>query len=725
MYEEFFGLSRRPFAATPDADCFVPLETHQGVLDALAVCCERGQGIGVLTGGTGLGKTLVGLRLAFELQPTFSTVFLGHSAFSTRRALLQAILFELNRSFDRLGEQELRLELVAVLKSLRAEVRGLVLIVDEAHRLSPALMDEVRLLTLWSNGGEPIVRPVLIADAELEERLADPQLTPFNQRIGCHVDLAPLTQVQSREYLRAQLEFAGGRADEIFTEDALAFLTKAADGVPRCLNRLADHALLLAYVTECRPISVELVRQALDDLKQLPLQWNDPVSGGTIYRGLSQHPPIEDSAVELWSQRTDAAESPSSNAATWLAADQHEAASAAIEIGGGLDSETSVAQNASPATAPSITCLKDDWQPAARSTETDEQLLQDVVELTQSLDAARESPSPARVFEAGASEFGPPTARSFAVEEFAGDREADVSTTKHDVDEISDVPEFVERAARPLSQSAGNVSERAWNSANPSADEFEEEAVIDRYVQIESGLRASAQSVPPRRPQRLSTAQRSVTTVKTTQLVPTISVSDGIPREVPAEIRRDCTSGIVESYSRTPRTTPPSPESKAADTFDRPRDSASEASKERVPVTKSSETVEPRDWHLPTELLRETLEVDGIESEIAADVLDLYLDVQQSLLDRQRSESNAMDHESPHEPTAPELQSSNNTDAARGVRPGDPPSPPETASWNGRAENSADPASEPARERPGDAIQRAYGRLFSELRHRRSRSTDV
>ena len=304
MYEEFFGLQRRPFSATPDANCFVPLETHQGVLDALAVSCERGQGIGVLTGEAGLGKSLVGLRLAFELQPTFATAFLGHSAYATRRALLQAILFELNRPYDRMGEQELRLELTSALKSLMSERQGFVLIVDEAHRLSAPLLDEVRLLTLLAKEGEPLARVVLIGNRDLEERLADPDLAAFNQRICCQVDLASLTQVESLEYLSANLELAGGEIEDTFTEEALAFLAKAADGVPRCLNHLADHSMLLAFVTERRPVSADVVREALNDLKQLPLQWNDPISGGEIYRGLSQRPAMEDSAVDQWPQQT-------------------------------------------------------------------------------------------------------------------------------------------------------------------------------------------------------------------------------------------------------------------------------------------------------------------------------------------------------------------------------------------------------------------------------------
>ena len=240
MYEEFFGLQRRPFTATPDAANFVPLEGPQAVLDALAVCCERGQGIGVLTGEAGLGKTLVGLRLAFELQPTFATAFLNHSAFPTRRSLLQAILFELDRPYNRMSEQELRLELTSALKALRPQQQALVVILDEAHRLSEPLFDELRMLTLMSSGTEPLVRVVLIGNRDLEERLADPALSEFNQRICCQVELTPLTQVDSIEYVRTCISQAGADPDDIFAEDALPCIAKAADGFPRCLNHLAD-----------------------------------------------------------------------------------------------------------------------------------------------------------------------------------------------------------------------------------------------------------------------------------------------------------------------------------------------------------------------------------------------------------------------------------------------------------------------------------------------------
>jgi len=694
MYEEFFGLQRRPFSANPDPSCFVPLEAHQGALDALAVSCERGQGIGVLTGEAGLGKSLVGLRLAFELQPTFATAFLGHSAYATRRALLQAILFELNRPFDRKSEQELRLELASALRALRPEKQGFVLIVDEAHRLSMPLLDEVRLLTLLASAGESLVRVVLIGNRDLEERLADPALAAFNQRVSCQVDLAPLTQVESLEYLSANLEFAGGEAEEIFTEEALTFLAKAADGVPRCLSHLADHALLLAYVTERRPISVEVMREALEDLKQLPLHWNDPIGGGEIYRGLSQRPTMEDSAVDLWPQSESASVEEPHDTNAWDES-AFGRSSAAIEIGGECDQTIAEPQKQELAVTQPISCLKENWQAITRQSSSVEELLENVSELTRTLEDSHGPPTLGQVFDTQEFEFGAPSPRSFAVEEFAADvRDSGFGnefqktewSSQSDDDDVDPV---------------WNLPDRTWSDNDERHVEFEEEPVIDRYVRIASGASSEGFVWNHHKP-HIQVAKRTATAVKTTQLVmATAGFNDESERTnaVPESSEplsstpiepdsRVNDSGIVESYSRKPRS--------LAQLSNLPEQQSRETNSEDHQQV-NNPPQEKRDWHLPTELLQATAADDGIEEQIGADVLDMYLDVQQSMLDhRLASERQTQAFNSPKEVDLP---------------PAVDEFPSET-----RLESN-EPLESPPVAKP-DAIQRAYGRLFSELRWR-------
>ena len=275
MYEAFFGLKRRPFAATPDPQCFLASGTIQAALDEIVVCVEQGQGIAIVSAPAGTGKTLLCERLRSELGERFESVLLRHASFLTRRALLQTIHCELNHSYRQQDEQELRLELSPAIRALRPQREALVLICDEAHQLSEDLLEELRILSDLAEHGRPLVRLVLVGQLGLEETLALSSLEALSQRIRAHVCLETLTHAGSLDYIDYRLTWAGGRTDEIFTPEALELVSRAADGVPRCLNQLCDHALLLAYVAEQQPVPAEMIREALQDLRQLPLHWNE------------------------------------------------------------------------------------------------------------------------------------------------------------------------------------------------------------------------------------------------------------------------------------------------------------------------------------------------------------------------------------------------------------------------------------------------------------------
>lgn len=275
MYEQFFQLERRPFAATPDPACFFRCESISHVLDQLTVCIEHGQGIGILTSPAGMGKTLVCQRLVKQLGERFRMIFLGNSNFPTRRSLLQAILFETGVEFSRKDEQELRHELRNVLRDLRKEYESVVLIVDEAHSFEAELLEEIRTLVDLGDEGHSLVRVILSGQLELEERMTDRRFDAINQRVSTHVYLESLSIAESIGYLRHRIEWADGNPDEVFSEDAATIISRASCGVPRCLNQLADHSLLLGFAADESPVQEATVREALEDLKQLPLHWND------------------------------------------------------------------------------------------------------------------------------------------------------------------------------------------------------------------------------------------------------------------------------------------------------------------------------------------------------------------------------------------------------------------------------------------------------------------
>ena len=275
MYQTYFGLKRRPFGATPDSRCFLASRVIQAALDEIVVCVEQGQGIAVVSAPAGIGKTLLCERLRTELGNRFESVILRHANFLTRRGLLQTLLCELSHAYRQQDEQELRLELSPAIRALQPEREALVLICDEAHQLSRDLLEELRILSDFAENGRPLVRLVLVGQRELEETLAMPSLEALSQRIRAHVCLETMDRADSLDYIDYRLTWAGGRTEEIFDRDAVELICQAADGVPRCLNQLCDQALLLGFVAEQRPISTEIIREALQDLRQLPLHWNE------------------------------------------------------------------------------------------------------------------------------------------------------------------------------------------------------------------------------------------------------------------------------------------------------------------------------------------------------------------------------------------------------------------------------------------------------------------
>src|SRR5262249_30876280 len=157
-----------------------------------------------------------------------------------------AILYELGLPYRGMDEGELRLSLVDHLEPGADNNEGLLLLIDEAHTLPWRLLEEVRMITNVVRNGQPRVRVVLAGNAALEERFASPKLNSFSQRLAARCYLEALDCAETLEYVRAQISSSGAATDKFFGEDALRSVYRASDGIPRLINQICDHALILA-----------------------------------------------------------------------------------------------------------------------------------------------------------------------------------------------------------------------------------------------------------------------------------------------------------------------------------------------------------------------------------------------------------------------------------------------------------------------------------------------
>jgi hypothetical protein len=187
---------------------------------------------------------------------------------------LQAILFELGLPYRGMDEGELRLSLVDHLTAQEATVGGLLLLIDEAHSLPLRLLGEIQQITNLVRNGQPLVRVVLAGSAVLEEHFGSSKLESFNQRIAGRCYLQAFKHEETLGYIRQAISQAGGNADQIFAPDALDAIHRATDGVPRLVNQLCDHALLLAFAAGAKRLTAAAIEEAWADLQQLPTPWN-------------------------------------------------------------------------------------------------------------------------------------------------------------------------------------------------------------------------------------------------------------------------------------------------------------------------------------------------------------------------------------------------------------------------------------------------------------------
>jgi type II secretory pathway predicted ATPase ExeA len=274
MYEAYFRFSERPFAATPSPERYFPAASIEQAHKMLHRTIDRAEGAGMIVGPSGTGKTLLLQVLADEFRGRFSPVLLSSGRFATVRALLQGILFHLNRPYKQMDESELRLALIEYLAPSQMQDEGLLLLLDEAHAMSWRLLDEVRMITNLIHDGRPRVHVILAGSPKLEERFASPRLEAFAQRLAARCYLESFSRDETRAYLEWQINSAGGNAAKLFCDDAASVAHRATDGIPRLLNQVCDHALLLASLGGIRQISGKIVEEAWADLQQLPAPWN-------------------------------------------------------------------------------------------------------------------------------------------------------------------------------------------------------------------------------------------------------------------------------------------------------------------------------------------------------------------------------------------------------------------------------------------------------------------
>jgi general secretion pathway protein A len=267
MYTSFFGLGEKPFAITPDPRYLFMSERHAEALAHLLYGITEAGGFIQLTGEVGTGKTTI-VRSLLERMPGHADVAVILNPQLTPVEFVLTICEELGifmRDEDAASIKDLVDLLNKRLLEAHAKGRRVVVIVDEAQNLTPATLEQVRLLTNLETGSQKLLQIILIGQPELRELLDRVELRQLAQRITGRYHLAPLSRSETAAYVNHRLKVAGATV-EIFTPAALREVHRLSGGVPRIINVICDRALLGAFTQEQHHIGAGMIREAASEV---------------------------------------------------------------------------------------------------------------------------------------------------------------------------------------------------------------------------------------------------------------------------------------------------------------------------------------------------------------------------------------------------------------------------------------------------------------------------
>ena len=268
MFNDFYGLTGRPFQLTPDPSFYFQSLTHRKALSYLSYGLAQGEGFVVITGEVGAGKSTLVAHLMATIDPARLTAAQIVTSALDGEELVHVVAQAFGLIVDGHDKASALGAIEAFLHDEARSGRRCLLVVDESQNLGIDALEELRMLSNFQLGAHPLLQTLLLGQPEFRDTIQDhPQLEQLRQRViaAHHLEAMELGEVQP--YIEHRLKCVGWTGNPKFDQRVFTELYEASGGVPRRINQICNRLMLLGAVEQRSRIDGAMLSQVLDELE--------------------------------------------------------------------------------------------------------------------------------------------------------------------------------------------------------------------------------------------------------------------------------------------------------------------------------------------------------------------------------------------------------------------------------------------------------------------------
>ena len=222
------------------------------------------KGFGILTGGSGRGKTTIIRNWCHDLNTSlYKVIYTSLSTLTVaefyKNLAQQLGLDPMARKVDNFRIIQNEINRYSIEKRITP-----IIIVDEANYISNGILNDLKMLFNFDMDSRDRAIVILVGLPQLNNTMRLVANEPLRQRVTMNYNIDNLSKSESKEYIISKLNGAKCTAS-VFDETALEAIANASNGIPRIINKICDSSLIIGNAQNENTINSDIIMLAVNE----------------------------------------------------------------------------------------------------------------------------------------------------------------------------------------------------------------------------------------------------------------------------------------------------------------------------------------------------------------------------------------------------------------------------------------------------------------------------